>query len=119
MCLINITETYDENCLWIDGFGTEASSEDRNLFDGYRKSLNEIRSLYDAPFHIFTKDEARNIVSILSCVLYFSWDCFLISKSKGIFIRVSNDEIFDLAVQDESEFNRIKGIFFNYKLEIL
>lgn len=118
-CFINFvfsTKKDTENCLWINEFGVFPNCEDHNLFDGFRNSLGENRSLSDTPFHIFTKDDSENITSILSCVLYFFWDCFLISKTLGLFIHVSHHEIFDLAAEDESEFKRIQDIFLKYQL---
>lgn len=118
-CFINLiilTEINTENCLWINEFGVFPGLENWNLFDAYRRSLGESRSLLDTPFHIFRNEDVEEITSILLCVLYFYWDCFLISKSKGFFIHVSHHEIFDLAVQDKAEFKRVQDIFTHYKL---
>lgn len=61
-------------CIYVSGWGVWESSENLDLFYGYRRSFGEKRTLLEAPMHVFEHSEERTFVSILSMALYFVWD---------------------------------------------
>ncbi len=92
-----------ESLLWIDEYGIWPSSEDRNLFDGFRKSLGETKHLQDTPGHIFTRQDLTSIASLLSLVLYFCWGAIIVSKDKNILVRISHDEVLTIYMREGEE----------------
>jgi hypothetical protein len=77
---------------WINGWGIFPSSENMLLFDGYRKSLGESRSIHEAPGHIFNQKDLQNIECLFDLALYFYWDSSLFDEN--IVLRTSHDEYF-------------------------
>jgi hypothetical protein len=53
--IVSFFETDDEALLWINEFGIWGSSEDRYLFQGFRRSLGESSPLREKPGHVFFK----------------------------------------------------------------
>ena len=90
-----------EALLWINEFKIWPSAEDWNLFDGFRKSLGETSCLYDKPGHLFSKDDAKTVTSILGMVLYFIWGAILVSTSRKLIVEISHDEWIDIFAKDE------------------
>jgi hypothetical protein len=81
-----------ESLLWINEYGIWPSSEDGNLFAGFRKSLGISESLFEKPGHVFSMQDNISIKSILCMVLYFCWGAFIIPGSKAFCIKVTHDE---------------------------
>lgn len=95
---------------WITGYGVWKSSENMDLFTGYRKSLGEIRSLSEAPGHLFDHSDVSSLGSLLSIALYFFWDASLVERSGESLVRVSHDEYVDFYSRAEERlqaFDRI------------
>jgi hypothetical protein len=78
------------------------SSENIGLFDGYRKSLGEHRSLYDAPFHLFTEADSAELECLLDLALYFFWDAILIDGPHTTAFRISHDEYIEVYAKDNA-----------------
>src|SRR5574341_2187382 len=55
--IVSLFDTDDGALLWINEFGIWPSSEDRNLFEGFRRSLGERSSLHQKPGHIFSSSD--------------------------------------------------------------
>lgn len=85
---IDATET---GLLWITGWGIFPSSENMALFDRYRESMGERRSIGTAPGHLFGKSDVVAIECLLDLSLYFYWDTSLFD-ARGIWIKTSHDE---------------------------
>jgi hypothetical protein len=91
-----------EGLLWITGWGVWSSSENMSLFDGYRKSLGEHRSLREAPFHLFTGSNSVELECLLDLTLYFFWDAILIHGSHTSAFRISHDEYIEIHTRDNA-----------------
>jgi len=90
-----------ESLLWINEYGIWPSSEDRPLFEGFRKSLGESALLIEKPGHIFSKQDLSAISSLLAMVLYFCWGAVIAPTNKSLIIRISHDEMLDIYSQDK------------------
>jgi len=77
--------------LWITGWGIWPSSEHLDLFDRYRLSFGETRSLGEAPIHLLEKSEEEILVSLISIGLFFIWDMELFDLERKLVVRVSHD----------------------------
>lgn len=100
--------------LYISGWGVWASSENLDLFYGYRRSFGETRSLAEAPVHVFEPADADAFVSILSMVFYFVWDAWVFDTSGQALVRISHDEWLEIFTGDDksnSEFAAELGRF--------
>jgi|SRR6266540_2885714 len=102
-------DTDSEALLWINEFGIWPSSEDINLFNGFRRSLGEFSALTVKPGHIFSSNDLETIGSLLSMILYFCWGAVLVSTSKNLIIKISHDEIIDIFARDKQSFSEIRG----------
>ena len=68
------------------------SSENLDLFYGYRRSHGESRPLIEAPVHVFESAEEDAFVSILCMAFYFVWDAWIFDIDGTVLIKVSHDE---------------------------
>jgi hypothetical protein len=106
--------TADESLLWIHEFGIWPSSEDPNLFERFRQSLGEPRPLFDAPGHIFTQTDLKDVASLLSLVLYFIWGAVLYCPTKGLGIEIDHDEFITIFVMNKNDASKISEELKNY-----
>lgn len=95
--------------LWIYEFGIWPSCEDRNLFDGFRRSLGESQPISMKPGHIFSNSDLDSLASLLSMVLYFCWGAIVISTANDFVIKISHDEIINVFTKDQKTFSEIQG----------
>jgi hypothetical protein len=86
--------------LYISGWGVWPSSENLDLFHGYRRSLGEPRSLSEASVHVFDPTDSEALTSILSMVFYFVWDAWLFDADARVLLGVSHDEWLELLAAD-------------------
>jgi hypothetical protein len=88
-------------CIYVSGWGVWGSSENLDLFYGYRHSLGEIRPLIEAPVHLFERGEEKTFVSILSMAFFFVWDAWVFDTKGKILVRISHDEWLEVRTNDE------------------
>lgn len=88
-------------CIYISGWGVWGSSENLDLFYGYRRSFGEDRTLMEAPVHLFERGEEDTFVSILSMALYFVWDAWAFDTEGRALVRISHDEWLEVLANDE------------------
>jgi hypothetical protein len=115
--LADLVTTDSEVILWITGYGIWPSSENMALFDGYRGSLGEKRSVGEAPVHLFVNSEAKKVECVLALALYFFWDAFLLNHSGGVLIELSHDEILDVRVRDKRLLEELRMRFDRFGLQ--
>jgi hypothetical protein len=97
----------DAYLIRITGHGVWPSSENMNLFDGYRKSLGEARGLNDVPGHLMTRSDRIAAECIIDLILYFSWDAeiiaakwkLMLSHDDEIEVSTEKKELADLVAQ--------------------
>jgi len=93
---------YGKECLlYIDEYGIWPSTENMELFNGYRKSIGINENLWEKPAHLITITEKTELYCLLCMVLYFSWGAFLISENANEIIRISHDEYIELLLKGD------------------
>lgn len=107
-------DTDNEALLWINEFGIWESSEDRNLFEGFRRSLGEHRPLHEKPGHIFSSSDLINVRSLVAMTLYFVWGGILYSPAKRLAIKISHDEHISFFARDKKDVSNITEDFKKY-----
>lgn len=100
-----------EILLWITEFAVWPSSECMALFDGYRRSLGEVRQLTEAPAHAFSSEDGEALECVLTMALYFFWSVLLLDPSRHVLINVSHDEMVDIYSDDSKFVAELKAIF--------
>lgn len=110
--LIDFLRSEKEGLLWITEWKIWPSCENMNLFDAYRKSLGEVRPIWEAPIHIFHENDLREVECLLDLALYFFWGGFVVDGSKRVAINFSHDEWIDLYAKQEEDISRFKDIGF-------
>lgn len=88
-------------CIYVSGWGVWESSENLDLFYGYRRSFGENRPLVEAPVHLFDQSEENIFISILCMVFYFIWDAWIFDIRGKTLVEISHDEW--LGVQSDDE----------------
>lgn len=88
-------------CIYVSGWGVWGSSENLDLFYGYRRSFGENRPLIEAPVHLFDPTEEDTFVSILCMVFYFVWDAWVFDIEGKALIRISHDEWLEVRADDD------------------
>jgi len=104
-----------ENPCWLQiPYWLDSSFANEDLFYGYRSGRGDSRSLQDASVYKFTPEDCEQFTSIVSMVLYFSWDGRVFDAEGTFFINISHDEIIDCVVSSSnslellvSEFSRL------------
>lgn len=88
-----------EGLLWITEWGVFPSCENMALFDGYRRSLRDERSVRSAPGHVFRQTDRREVECLLDLVLYFFWDASIVAAG-SMWLQISHDELFSIHASD-------------------
>lgn len=84
------------------------SSEHWDLFDGYRASLGETRSVHDAPCHEIESGDQPRLHSLIALVLYFVCGGLLIHPSGTIVVEISHDEWLCVWAQNKSDLRNLQ-----------
>lgn len=82
--------------LWINEYGVWPSSEDMNLFLGFRKSLGIKAHLHEIPGHLITSSDEADAASLIGMSLYFCWGALIAPSSSDFLLRISHDEFIEL-----------------------
>ena len=112
-----VSESKVEGVLWISNFSPWESSENRELFYGYRRSLGESRSLHEVPYHQFGIDDYVALECLLDLVLYFVWDAILIDARNKVAFQFSHDEWFAAATYVSQSLDALRRRFEEFQLE--
>jgi hypothetical protein len=88
-------------CIYVSGWGVWGSSENLDLFYGYRRSFGENRTLMEASVHLFERSEEDTFVSILCMAFYFVWDAWVFDTEGKALLRISHDEWLEVRTDDE------------------
>ena len=112
--LVSQFDANGESLLWINEFGIWPSSEERNLFDGFRRSLGERRALHEAPGHLFSKSDLANVTSLLAMALYFIWGAVLYSPEKGLAIEIDHDEFIRIFTKNKNDSGTLAAVLKDY-----
>lgn len=109
----------DKGCFEINDFGVWPSSENQDIFYGYRLSLGEKRSILEAPYHLFTTSDYVQLESLFAISLYFFWDTLIVDEINTLLIETSNDEVISVYTVDKKLQERFKLLLVGMKLEEL
>lgn len=90
-----------EGLLWITEWGVFPSCENMALFDGYRRSLRDERTVRAAPGHVFRESDLPELECLLDLVLYFFWDATVFDAG-SIWLRISHDEVFSVHARERT-----------------
>jgi hypothetical protein len=101
----------EEGALWITDWSF--SYENMNLFTKFRKGLNEERTIQQAPFHIFDKNDRDDLESMMDLVMFNTWDTYLILPNRGI-VFSPNDELLHVSCKEEVDLKEFKEFFKHY-----
>ncbi len=107
--IANSIDPAPSGLFWITSHGVWPSSENMDLFEGYRSYLGETKPLFDAPGHVFDKTDLAALQTLLGISLYFFWDAVLIEGTMGLVVRFSHDECMDIYAKDQGRFRAIDG----------
>lgn len=108
--LANSIDRARSGIFWITSHGVWPSSENMDLFDGYRRSLGEQRSIHDAPGHVFEQPDAAALQTFLGLSLYFFWDAVLIEGTQDLAMRFSHDEYVVVYAKSEKRLSTLDGL---------
>lgn len=92
----------DDVLLWFSESGVWPSSQNMSLFDGYRRSLGETRSLAECPAHTLVSQDLSVLECLLDITLYFYWDAVILNPTKGLILIPSHDELLIVRTQDNN-----------------
>ena len=106
-------------CIYVSGWGVWGSSENLDLFYGYRRSFGENRTLMEAPVHLFERSEEDTFVSILSMAFYFVWDAWVFDTEGKALLRISHDEWLEARTDDEEARKEFATELEKYGLPVL
>jgi hypothetical protein len=94
-----------EIVLYIDEYNIWPTSQNMDLFNGYRRSIGIEKPINEIPTHLLSVNEKRELHCLLDMVLYFSWGAWLFTDTDASeILRFSHDEMIDVF----SIFNPIK-----------
>lgn len=91
-----------EVILYVSSWGVWGSSENLDLFYGYRRSYGEKRTLMEAPVHLFERSEEDAFISILCMVFYFIWDAWIFDIEGKVLVRISHDEWLEVRTDEDN-----------------
>ncbi len=101
--------------LYINEYNIWPSSENMDLFIGYRKFIGINGMLSESPGHLLQFSEKSELYCMLCMILYFYWGALLISEDVGKIIRISHDEYIEIMIKnsltDNAFLSDFKAIF--------
>src|SRR5208283_2420689 len=106
-------------CVYVSGWSVWPSSENLDLFYGYRRSMGEARYLIEAPAHIFESTEHDALVSILCMVFYFVWDAWVFDVEGKALVRISHDEWLEVRADDDEAIKEFTTQLEKYGMPLL
>jgi hypothetical protein len=115
--LVGLLQINSPGVFWITATGIWPSSENMALFDGYRRSLGERRSIREAPAHVFDGSDLTQLECLLDLALYFYWDSVLIQGDKRVAVKTSHDEYVSIRTKDRDRLSQIEQALINLGLE--
>lgn len=104
-------------CVYVTAWGI--ATEHLDLFYGYRRSLGEVRPLVEAPVHVFELSEEDALVSVLSMVLFFSWDASVFDLAGRSLLQTSHDGWLEIRTSDAALFKEVAAELEKYGLPLL
>jgi hypothetical protein len=111
--IVEVSE--NEGAFWI--FDRFPDDGNMNLFDGYRKSLNENRKLEEAPFHIFNKLDLVSLECLLDLTLFFGFFALLIFPGRKTVIYIQEEWFVDVSCESETDYEPFRELFEGVKLK--
>jgi hypothetical protein len=84
-------EPVEEYLVWVTDWGVWPSSERPHIFDRFRASYGEHRTLVDVPAHVFRTGEYEDAQSLVTLCVLFLWDVFVVGTG-GATLHFSHDE---------------------------
>ena len=105
--------------LYISGWKVWPSAEHFDLFDGYRRSLGEMRQLRDAQVHLFSPGEESTFTSVLAMSLYFVWDVQIFDARGSMLVTFSHDEWMEFRLEKATLVQRIAEWAADFELQPL
>ncbi len=73
--------------------------------------MNEMRSLIDAPFHLFDNRDLVQLECLLDIALYFFWNVVLITPDANVIVEISHDEWIAVNAKMEANLSEYKAFF--------
>ena len=98
--------------LSITGWGVDTAPIDK-----YRKSLGEERPLREAPVHVFSETDAKELKHILGFALELDCDCFLFDGAFRYLIKISHDGYVEFTGADQNILKEILTLVSRLRLE--
>ena len=101
-----------ENRCWLQiPYWHDSSIANEDLFYGYRSGRGDARCLQDVSIYKFAPEDSEQFTSIVSMVLYFSWDARVFDAGGTFFINISHDEIIDCVVSSRASLELLVSEF--------
>ena len=87
-----IFQNENEFLVWFTEWSVWQSGERMHVFNRFRLSYGEKRSLIDSPGHIFTRAEFEDALSFITLGVLFLWDCHVLNPRGTKILFYSHDE---------------------------
>jgi hypothetical protein len=78
--------------VWFDGWDVWPSGQRMHVFDRFRMSYGEKRSLIRSPGHVFDHGELEDAISFVTLAVVFLWDCYIVTPNRAKLVFFSHDE---------------------------
>ena len=88
--------------LYLSRWGLRPSSEQLDLFYGYRRSVGETRPLSEAPVHFVGANARHELESMLCLVFFFGWEAWLFDESCTMLVRITHDGMLQVRAAGET-----------------
>jgi hypothetical protein len=82
-----------ETLVWFTEWGVWPSCERPHIFDRFRASYGETRSLVQVPAHLFASSEREDALSFMTLGVLFLWDVYAAGASGTRLVHYSHDEV--------------------------
>jgi hypothetical protein len=101
--------TYQQPCLlWITDWGIFSSSENWHLYYRVRQSYHDLRTLDEAPGHLFLNYETEDLATFLQIAMQNCWDGYVLTGLDYVNVFFSHDGFVHFYSDDTSIVDDIK-----------
>ena len=78
--------------VWLHDWDAWPSGQRMHVFERFRMSYGETRSLIDSPGHVFDRGEIDDAISFVTLAVLFLWNCYVVTPRRSKLLFFSHDE---------------------------
>ena len=107
--LESVLPSSQQRLMWVVEVGVWPDSENWALFNRFRQSYGESRTLEQAPGQLFEPDESGDFATFIELCILNGWGAYLATSPASRLAFISHDEYVELVASDAGALAKVQG----------